>query len=76
LLLDKSDERLKLKNKTLAWGSKEENKLLREVGEVRCQILGVCSIFLRGNRSIKEIHKPRTIFSIKVLFKKYVFIYF
>ncbi len=34
----------------------------------------VCSIFLRVDRSINEIHKPRTILSIPVFNKKYVFI--
>ncbi len=36
--------------------------------------VGVCSIFLRVDRSKNEIHKPRSILSIKVFNKKYVFI--
>ncbi len=35
---------------------------------------GVCSIFLRVDRSKNEIHKPRAILTIKVFNKKYVFI--
>ncbi len=35
---------------------------------------GVCSIFLRVDRSLNEIHKPRAILPIKVFNKKYVFI--
>jgi hypothetical protein len=35
---------------------------------------GVCSIFLRADRSINEIHYLRALFSIKVFYKKYVLI--
>ncbi len=35
---------------------------------------GVCSIFLRVDRSINEIHKLTALFSTKVFYKKYVFI--
>jgi hypothetical protein len=38
------------------------------------KIYGVCSIFLRVDRYINEIHKPRAILPIKVFIKKYVFI--
>ncbi len=37
---------------------------------------GVCSIFLRVDRSINKILKPRVLFLIKVFYKKYVFIYY
>jgi hypothetical protein len=37
---------------------------------------GVCSIFLRVDRSINEIHKLRALFSTKVFYKTYVFIYY
>jgi hypothetical protein len=37
---------------------------------------GVCSIFLRVDRPINEIHKLRALFSTKVCYKKYVFIYY
>jgi hypothetical protein len=37
---------------------------------------GVCSIFLRVDRYINEIHKPRGLHSIEVFYKKYVFIFF
>jgi hypothetical protein len=37
---------------------------------------GVCSIFLRVDESINEIHKLRALFSAKVFNKKYVFIYY
>ncbi len=36
----------------------------------------VCSIFLRVDRSINEIHKHRALYSIEVYYKKYVFIYY
>ncbi len=36
---------------------------------------GVCSIFLRVDRSINKIHKPRILFWLEVFYKKYVFIY-
>jgi hypothetical protein len=39
-------------------------------------IKGVCSIFLRVDRSINEIFKPRVLFLIEVFYKKYVFIYY
>ncbi len=39
-------------------------------------LYGVCSIFLRVDRSINEIHKPRILNTIQVFFKKYVFIYY
>jgi hypothetical protein len=39
-------------------------------------LYGVCSIFLRVDRSINEIHKLRALFSTKVFYKKYVFIYY
>jgi hypothetical protein len=44
-------------------------------GDLVTACLGVCSIFLHVNRSISEIHKPRAIFSLEILYKKYVFIY-
>jgi dimeric dUTPase (all-alpha-NTP-PPase superfamily) len=37
---------------------------------------GVCSIFLLVNRSINEMHKPRALFSIEVIYKKYISIYY
>jgi hypothetical protein len=37
---------------------------------------GVCSIFLCVDRPINEIHKLRALFSTKVFYKKYVFIYY
>ncbi len=39
-----------------------------QAGAARSQN-GVCSIFLRVDRSISEIHKPRAIFPIKVFLK-------
>jgi hypothetical protein len=39
-------------------------------------VVGVCSIFLRVDRSTNEIYKPRALFSIKIFYKKYVFIYY
>ncbi len=38
--------------------------------------LGVCLIFLRLDRSINKIHKPRAFISIEVFYKKYVFVYY
>jgi hypothetical protein len=38
--------------------------------------VGVCSIFLRVDRSTNEIYKPRALFLIKIFYKKYVFIYY
>jgi hypothetical protein len=35
---------------------------------------GVCSIFLRVDRSINEIHNLRALFSTKIFLKKYIFI--
>ncbi len=37
--------------------------------------VGICSIFLRVDRSTNEMHKPRAFFAIDVFDKKYVFIY-
>jgi hypothetical protein len=35
---------------------------------------GVCSIFLRVDRSLNEIYNPMALFAIKLIYKKYVFI--
>ncbi len=50
---------------------------LEEVGEMLdAGRTGVCSIFLRIDRSINKIFKPRVLFLIEVFYKKYAFIYF
>ncbi len=37
-------------------------------------LIGVCSIFLRVDRYINDIYKPKAFFKIKIFYKKYVFI--
>jgi hypothetical protein len=36
---------------------------------------GVCSVFLRVDRSVHEIHKPSALYSVEVYYKSTVFIY-
>ncbi len=51
-------------------------ELLRKSSPLRRAVIawGSVSIFLLVDRSINEIHRTRTLFSIEVLYKNYVFI--